>query len=207
MGYFTFVFVKNFIDNHIFTHKCTLSYVNICLISSFFFCTVNLLNWYRVNCENIYDHISSFFYFSGGFQNSWCSYKSGSRSLSPLWIVKIYALECELNFCSCFYSYPLIQWLNTYNNYNITITETARNCDTSDDQLALEGVLPIRRDLPTGNTHGGVMIYYKNSLVLCERPAIENQENTLVWEISKIYWIFGQSVIDSFAPNFDLFFY
>ena len=62
---------------------------------------------------------------------------------------------------------PLIQSLNAYNDYNIiVITETALNSDISDDRLALEGFLPIRRDLPLEDTHGGVMIYYKNSLVL-----------------------------------------
>ena len=64
----------------------------------------------------------------------------------------------------------------------------------------------MRRDLPHGTTHGGVMIYYKNYLALRERPDLENQENTLVCEISidkkkKI----GQSKteFDSFASNFD----
>ena len=74
--------------------------------------------------------------------------------------------------------------LNTYNDYDIAIMETALNRDTSDDRLGLGRFLPIRRDLPPGNTHGGVMIYYKNSLALRERPYLENQENTLVCELS-----------------------
>ena len=80
---------------------------------------------------------------------------------------------------------PLIQSLNAYNDYDIVaITETALNSDISDDRLALEGFLPIRRDLSLENTHGGVMIYYKNYLALRVRPDLENQENTLVCEIS-----------------------
>ena len=54
---------------------------------------------------------------------------------------------------------PLIQSLNSHNDYDIiAITETALNRDTPDDRLALEGFLSIRRDLPLGNTHGCVML-------------------------------------------------
>ena len=68
---------------------------------------------------------------------------------------------------------PLIQSLNSYNDYDIiAITETA-----------LTVFLPIRRDLPPGNIHDGVTIYYKNSLALCESPDLENQGNTLVCDI------------------------
>ena len=88
------------------------------------------------------------------------------------------------------------------------------NIDTPDDRLALNGFLPMRGDLPHGTTHGGVMIYYKNDLALRERPDLENQENTLVCEISidkkkiffsVIYRKLGQSKteFDSFASNFD----
>ena len=38
--------------------------------------------------------------------------------------------------------------------------------------------------LPLEDTHGGVMIYYKTSLALRVRPDLENQQNTLVCEIS-----------------------
>ena len=79
---------------------------------------------------------------------------------------------------------PLIQSLNAYNDYDIAITETALNSDISDDRLALEGFLLIRRDLRLVDTHGGVMIYYKNSLALRVRTELENQKNTLVCEIS-----------------------
>ena len=73
----------------------------------------------------------------------------------------------------------------------------------------------IGKDLLPGNTHGGVMIYYKNSLALRHRPDLENQTNTLVCEVSvdqkKIfvsltYRKFGQTKteFDTFALNFDL---
>ena len=54
------------------------------------------------------------------------------------------------------------------------------------------------RNLPPGNTHGGVMIYYNNSLALRERPDLENQLNTLVCKIS-----INNKKFDSFASNFD----
>ena len=79
----------------------------------------------------------------------------------------------------------MVQSLNSYNDYNIIdITGTALSHNTPDDRFVLEGFLPIRRNLPHGYTHGGVMIYYKSSLALRDRPDLENQEDTLVCEIS-----------------------
>ena len=110
----------------------------------------------------------------------------------------------------------LIESLNSYNDYDvIALTETALNSEISDDQLTLNGFLLIRKDLPPGNTHGGVMIYYKNSLALRHRPDLENQTNTLVCEVSVdqkkifvsvIYRKFGQTKteFDTFALNLDL---
>ena len=51
---------------------------------------------------------------------------------------------------------PLIQSYNLIQNYDlIAITETAINEYTSDETIELDGYLPIRKDLPSGTTHGG----------------------------------------------------
>ena len=180
-----------------------------------------LLNWYRLNCVKIYDNILIFLFIwwlsilliiSGNVHPN-PGPGSGPRDEGFLKF-----MHWNVNSLSAhdFIRIPLIQSLNAFNDYDIiAITETALNNETSDDRLALDGFLPIRRDLPTGDTHGGVMIYYKNSLALRERPDLENQENTLVCEISVdkkkiifsvIYRKFGQSKteFDSFASNFDI---
>ena len=51
---------------------------------------------------------------------------------------------------------PLIQSYNLIQNYDlIAITETALNEYTSDETIHLDGYIPIRKDLPSGTTHGG----------------------------------------------------
>ena len=55
---------------------------------------------------------------------------------------------------------------------------------TSDEQIKLNGCIPIRKDLPSGTTHGGVMLYHKESLPVIRRPELETQEDSLVCEIS-----------------------
>ena len=80
---------------------------------------------------------------------------------------------------------PLIQSYNLIQNYDlIAITETAINEYTSDEIIQLDGYIPIRKDLPGGTTHGGVMLYHKDSLPVIHRPELETQENSLVCEIS-----------------------
>ena len=51
---------------------------------------------------------------------------------------------------------PLIQSYNIIQNYDlISITETALNESTSNEIIHLDGYIPIRKDLPSGTTHGG----------------------------------------------------
>ena len=60
---------------------------------------------------------------------------------------------------------PLIQSYNLHNKYDIiAITETALHSSVSDEKIEMEGYIPIRRDLSPGITHGGVMLYHKDSL-------------------------------------------
>ena len=80
---------------------------------------------------------------------------------------------------------PLIQSFNLDKKYDlIAITETALNDLTPDEKIQLDGYTPIRKDLPSGTTHGGVMFYHKDSLPVIRRPDLETQENSLVCEIS-----------------------
>ena len=66
----------------------------------------------------------------------------------------------------------------------IGLTETALNEYISDETIKLDGYIPIRKDLPDGTTHGGVMLYHKESLPVSRRPDLESQKNSLVCEIS-----------------------
>ena len=80
---------------------------------------------------------------------------------------------------------PLIQSYNLIQKYDeIGLTETALSENISDETIKLDGYIPIRKDLPDGTTHGGVMLYHKESLPVIRRPDLETQENSLVCEIS-----------------------
>ena len=50
----------------------------------------------------------------------------------------------------------------------IAITESALHDTVSDGDIELEGYIPIRKNLPPGVTHGGVLLYYKDSLAIQE---------------------------------------
>ena len=66
---------------------------------------------------------------------------------------------------------PLIQSYNLIQNYDVIgITETALNGYISDEKIKLDGYIPIRKDLPSGTTRGGVMLYHKESLPVIRRP-------------------------------------
>ena len=147
-----------------------------------------LLKWHRLNCVNIYDHVLICLLFwwlfklliisSNVHKNPGPGHGSRDEGLLKFMHWNVNSLPAH-----DFIRIPLIQSLNAYNDYDIiAITETAINSDISDDRLAFVGFSPIRRDLPLEDTNGGVMINYKNSLAL--RPDLENQQNTLVCEIS-----------------------
>ena len=71
---------------------------------------------------------------------------------------------------------PLIQSYNLIQKYDVIgLTETALNGYISDETIKLDGYIPIRKDLPDGTTHGGVMLYHKESLPVIRRPDLETQ--------------------------------
>jgi len=79
----------------------------------------------------------------------------------------------------------LLEAYNSIHNYHIIgITETALRDNIPDETLQIDGYSIIRNDLPDSDTHGGVMIYFKNDLGVKHRPDIQNHSNTLVIEIS-----------------------
>ncbi len=64
-----------------------------------------------------------------------------------------------------------IEALNLIHKYNlIAITESALHKSTSDDDIQLDGFLPLRADLPDDATHGGVLLYYRDNLAVRKRP-------------------------------------
>ena len=78
-----------------------------------------------------------------------------------------------------------IEALNTIHNYDvIAITESALHSSISNDVIQLNGFIPIRRDLPDDITHGGVLLYHKESLAVRERPDLETFSNMLVCEVT-----------------------
>ena len=63
-----------------------------------------------------------------------------------------------------------IEALNLIQNYDlIAITESALHKSNCDDDIRLNGFLPIHRDLPNNTTHGGVLLYCRDYLVIRER--------------------------------------
>ena len=66
-----------------------------------------------------------------------------------------------------------IEALNVIQNYDvIAISESALHKSNSDDDIELKGFVPIRRDLPDDTTHGGILLYCKESLWLSVREKI-----------------------------------
>ena len=86
------------------------------------------------------------------------------------------------------HNYQRVALLEAYNSIHkyhiIGITETALRNDILDDKIQIDGYSIIRNDLPDSDSHGGIMIYYKNDLGVKHRPDIQNHSNTLVIEIS-----------------------
>lgn len=100
----------------------------------------------------------------------------------------------------------LIQAYNALHNFNIiAITETALTPDVPDEKLNIPGYNVLRNDLPPQDSHGGVMIYYKNDLPIKRRLDLEGHPNILVAELSiskkKVFFVlvyrkYGQSSDD-----------
>lgn len=79
----------------------------------------------------------------------------------------------------------LIEAYMSINNCDIfSITETALTRADPDENIEIPGYNLIRKDLPDNDTHGGVLIYYKETLALKHCPNLETQPNVLVTEIS-----------------------
>ena len=64
------------------------------------------------------------------------------------------------------------------------VSETALNGAVPDTDLEIVGYNFFRCDLQNGDTHGGVLIYYKTNLALRRFPNLETHPNTLVTEVS-----------------------
>ena len=78
----------------------------------------------------------------------------------------------------------LIESFNTGSNYDIiAISETALHNSIDSELLKIPGYEIIRRDIPLNKSHGGVLVYYKDTLAVQERPEIEHNENQIVIEI------------------------
>lgn len=78
-----------------------------------------------------------------------------------------------------------LEALNITQNYDlICITENALHKSISDDFIHLEGYNPIRIDFPDGVSHGGVLLYYRESLAVRERPDLGTHSNMLVCEVT-----------------------
>ncbi len=80
---------------------------------------------------------------------------------------------------------PLIESYNLLNKYDIiAITETALHDSVSDESINIEGYIPIRKNLLPGVTHGGVLLYHKDSLAVQERSDLVTHDNMIVCQIS-----------------------
>ena len=66
----------------------------------------------------------------------------------------------------------------------IALTESALRPTDQCDKIKIPGYTILRRDLPAGTTHGGVMIFHKDNLALRPREDLENHSNLLVTEIT-----------------------
>ena len=111
-----------------------------------------------------------------------------------------------------------VKSIEAYNNQHncdiIAVTETALSPDIDNSNLDLTGYTCVRRDLPPDTTHGGVLIYHRDSLALKTRPDLEKHPNILVCEITVgnkilfftvVYRRFGQtpSEFNNFIEKFD----
>ena len=89
----------------------------------------------------------------------------------------------------------LIEAYNTLHNFDlIALSETALRPDHQNKPLEIKGYSIIRNDLPTGDTHGGVMIYHKDDLAVKHRPDLQIIPNVIAIEISlkrkKVFFIY-----------------
>ena len=79
----------------------------------------------------------------------------------------------------------LIESLNQSTNYDIiAITESGLHPYVENEYLKIPGYQIYRRDLPDNISHGGVLVYYKDSLIIKERPEFELNANQMVLEIT-----------------------
>ena len=63
------------------------------------------------------------------------------------------------------------------------ITESALDSSIDDEIIKIEGFTPKRRDLVNNATHGGVVVYLKNTLAYKQLHHLEFDPNVLVLEI------------------------
>ena len=63
------------------------------------------------------------------------------------------------------------------------ITETALGKDIEDNHIEIDGFNILRKDLTNNSTHGGVLVYIKNSIAYKHCPDLEFDPNVLVIEL------------------------
>ena len=79
----------------------------------------------------------------------------------------------------------LIESLNLTTNYDIiAISESALHPSTENENLKIPGYQIFRRDLPDNMSHGGILVYCKDSLRVKERPDFEFNINQLILELT-----------------------
>ena len=80
---------------------------------------------------------------------------------------------------------PLIEAYSSMHKLKlIALSETALKVNHKDELLKIEGFSLIRNDMPEGDTHGGVMIYYKDDLAVKHRTDLQLIPNNIVIELS-----------------------
>jgi hypothetical protein len=97
---------------------------------------------------------------------------------------------------------PLLQAHAAVHNYHlIAITESGLSTNVLDSKICIPGYTPIRCDL-VDETHGGVVVYYKNDLAAANRHDLALPTNTVVLQLTidrkKVFFVasyrkFGQS--------------
>ena len=79
----------------------------------------------------------------------------------------------------------LIESFNVDSDYDIiAISESALHDSIDNEQISIAGYEILRRDIPLNTTHGGILVYHKDTLAVKERPDIEFNENQLIMEIT-----------------------
>ena len=79
----------------------------------------------------------------------------------------------------------LIETLNFTKNYDIiSISESGLHASVDNENLNIPGYQIFRRDLPDNISHGGILVYCKDSLAIRDRPDMEHNPNQLILQLT-----------------------